>query len=423
MGGENMFGTHLGISHYVICCSVGHAAFGCATLDPSSGPTSHTVRDRAPTAEKALAQSVEPASGPAAPATNPFVDAEFFVTPHFREQVLSTVEKAPDKASELEAIAEQPTALWLDRVEVLGSLRGFFGAAMDQQRRRGTPVVPVIVVYDLPNRDCGALASAGELQAERNGEARYREEFIDPIADEIAKFSELRVAVILEPDSLANMATNMEIPKCAKSSELYERSVAYAISKLSLPNAYLYIDAAHAGWLGWEGNRKAIADIFWEVLEMAGGPERIRGFATNVANYNALDGEWGWQLESSNPCPNEYCYVQKLDETLRARGITGKGYIIDTSRNGVAQTRSNWGHWCNVEKAGLGERPQVAPRPLVDAFFWVKPPGESDGVSDPSAPRFDESCRSVDSAEQAPQAGKWFAEYLVSLIENANPPL
>jgi cellulose 1,4-beta-cellobiosidase len=219
------------------------------------------------------------------------------------------------------------------------------------------------------------------------------------------------------------MATNMDVPKCAASADLYKRSVAYAISKLSLPNVYLYLDAAHAGWLGWDSNRRAIADTFSEVLAMAGGAERIRGFATNVSNYNALDGQWGWQLESSNPCSNEYCYVQKLAESLSEAGITNKGYLIDTSRNGVAESRSKWGHWCNIQKAGLGERPRASPRPLVDAYYWIKPPGDSDGIADPAAPRYDEFCSSMDSAPDAPQAGHWFHSYFLGLVERANPPL
>jgi len=40
----------------------------------------------------------------------------------------------------------------------------------------------LLVVYDLPNRDCAANSSAGELKVEENGVARYRTEFIDVIA-------------------------------------------------------------------------------------------------------------------------------------------------------------------------------------------------------------------------------------------------
>ncbi len=397
-------------------------SLGCATADPSARP-SQTVRDNPHTAETELALGVKPATGPAAPAANPFDGMNFFVDPHYTRHVMSTINLAPDKADVLEKVARIPTGLWLDRIEALRSVPGWLAGAREQQADQEKPVVPVIVVYDLPNRDCAAKASSGELVAEQNGEARYRSEFIDPLASELSKHGDQRVVIVLEPDSLANMATNMSVPKCAASGELYKRSVAYAISKLSMQNVYLYLDAAHAGWLGWDGNREAIAEIYKEVLDMAGGPERIRGFATNVSNYNALDGEWGWKLESSNPCPNEYCYVEKLDETLAKVGITGKGFLVDTSRNGVADARTSWGNWCNVKGAGLGERPRVAPRPLIDAYFWVKPPGDSDGVADASAERFDAACASVDSAADAPEAGHWFSSYFLDLVANATPPL
>ena len=81
------------------------------------------------------------------------------------------------------------------------------------------------------------------------------------------------------------------------------------------------------------------------------------------------------------------------------------------------------GNWCNIAKAGLGERPKIAPRPLVDAYFWVKPPGDSDGVSDPSAERFDENCASADAIQNAPEAGYWFPEHFLMMIEAADPPL
>jgi cellulose 1,4-beta-cellobiosidase len=159
------------------------------------------------------------------------------------------------------------------------------------------------------------------------------------------------------------------------------------------------------------------------VLDMAGGPDRIRGFATNTSNYNALDGEWGKALEPTTPTPSEYQYVQKLAETMAETGIKDKGYIIDTSRNGVQESRTVWGHWCNIAKAGIGERPKVSPRPLLDAFYWIKPPGESDGVADKSAARFDENCASSDARADAPEAGHWFAEHLIEMMKAANPPL
>ncbi|HEU5073641.1 MAG TPA: glycoside hydrolase family 6 protein [Polyangiaceae bacterium] len=396
---------------------------GCSTSLDSGLEGNSPTPEHQPSAETEKALTVKAATGPAAPQQNPFAGASFFVNPSYAERVLASIEDAPGKETALREVAQQPTAIWLDRIAALERVPSALDQAAARTRAEGKPSVPVFVVYDLPNRDCSAKASAGELHAEAEGEMRYRREFIDEIAREFARRPDQRIVAILEPDSLPNLATNMEVPKCAASADLYKRSIAYAIATLSLPNVYLYVDAAHTGWLGWDANRNAMAQIYGEVLEMAGGAERIRGFASNVSNYNALDGDWGWKLESSNPCPSEYCYIEKLNETLAAAGIRDKGFIIDTSRNGVAETRSKWGHWCNVKGAGLGARPAVAPRALVDAYYWVKPPGESDGVSDPKAPRFDAYCMSADSAPDAPQAGEWFSSYFLELVENANPPL
>src|SRR5690606_34145787 len=225
----------------------------------------------------------------------------------------------------------------------------------------GKPVVPVFVVYDLPNRDCAAEASAGELSVEDGGEMRYRTEFIDALRDQLAAKSDQRVVLILEPDSLPNLVSNLGVKQCARSQTIYKNSLAYAIAQLSLPHVYLYLDAAHAGWLGWESNRRRTVELFKEVLALAGGADRIRGFATNVSNYNPLTGDDGKSLEATNPCPNELCYVQALADSLEQAGITGKGFIVDTARNGRSGIRTRWGHWCNIRGAGIGERPKAAP--------------------------------------------------------------
>ncbi|MGD0679214.1 MAG: glycoside hydrolase family 6 protein, partial [Polyangiaceae bacterium] len=225
-----------------------------------------------------------------------------------------------------------------------------------------------------------------------------------------------RIAVLLEPDSLANLATNSSITKCAESDSAYRRSIAYAVSKLALPNVAVYLDAAHAGWLGWTANRTKIAAIYKDVLGAAGGAGKIRGFFTNVSNYNVLQGDDGRRLEPTTPCPDELTYVAKLSESLAAQGIVGEGFVVDTSRNGRAGIRTAWGHWCNVAGAGLGERPRAAPAPGIDAYLWVKPPGDSDGASDPSGPKFDPECGSRDAARGAPPAGTWFPAYFADLV-------
>ena len=213
---------------------------------------------------------------------------------------------------------------------------------------------------------------------------------------------------MIEPDSLANLVTNTSVKKCAESDAIYRGSIAYAISALSMPHVSLYLDAGHSGWLGWDAHRAKIAAIFKDVLDRAGGAQKIRGFATNVSGYGVLRGDDGRRLEPSNPCPDELTYVEKLSGDLAKVGITGKGFVIDTSRNGRAGIRSKSGHWCNIKGAGLGERPRASPAPNVDAYFWIKVPGESDGTSDPKAPGFDATCASEDATPDAPAAGTFF---------------
>ena len=64
---------------------------------------------------------------------------------------------------------------------------------------------------------------------------------------------------------------------------MYKEGVAYAVTTLaaSHPDAALYIDAGHGGWLGFEKNAAAFATL---IIEM-GVLEHIRGFSTNVCAY------------------------------------------------------------------------------------------------------------------------------------------
>lgn len=107
-----------------------------------------------------------------------------------------------------------------------------------------------IVVYDLPDRDCAALASNGELAIANNGSALYKE-YIDNIAATIKSYSDVHFVTVIEPDSLANMVTNMGVQKCANAASTYKELTAYALKTLNLPNVSMYLDGGHAGWLGW----------------------------------------------------------------------------------------------------------------------------------------------------------------------------
>src|SRR5699024_10270502 len=70
----------------------------------------------------------------------------------------------------------------------------------------------------------------------------------------------------------------------------YVEGVGYALAQLgSLDNVYNYVDAGHHGWIGWEDNFEASAELFYQAANANGAsPEDVHGFIANTANYSAL---------------------------------------------------------------------------------------------------------------------------------------
>lgn len=319
-----------------------------------------------------------------------------------------------------------PTAVWITSNADTSTLYGL----LDNARKQATnqPVVITVVVYNLPGRDCAAGGS-------NNGPSdfeRYKNEFIGPIFGQLKNFENvpnLRVSLILEPDALANLATNANQGRCREIAPTYKAGIAYAIQQLSMVrNAAIYLDAAWSGWLGYGDNRIKAANVFKEVVTLAGkgnlqnGLQMIRGFATNVANYDPFRNPNDKSLPAGLDAVDEQTYIRKFSENLQAAGLTGLKFIVDTSRNGRGSIRA-WSSWCNVKNAGLGPRPTANTNdPLVDAFVWVKPPGESDGNSN-FGNGYDPTCANADAFIPSPAAGEWNHGHLVAMVKNANPPL
>jgi cellulose 1,4-beta-cellobiosidase len=354
---------------------------------------------------------------------NPFAGASFYLNPDYARKVQSSMELAPADAPLLAKMKGFSTAVWLDRIAAVSSVAGHLDAALAQQNATGKPTVSVFVVYDLPNRDCHAKASNGELRLNERGLERYKNEFIAPIAAAFKAHPKQRIVAVIEPDSLPNLATNMSDPNCATAEPGYREGVAHALKTLAAPHVFMYLDTGHAGWLGWPDNQSKAAAIFAQVLQAAGGSQLIRGFASNVANYNVLHETKELFDYQGNPCRDELSFASQFANTLRGAGVNQVAWLIDTSRNGVGGIRHQWGYWCNNKGAGVGTRPVASPQAGIDAYYWVKPPGESDGTSDPSAVRFDAFCGYEDAAQGAPEAGQWFHSYFVDAVKRANPPL
>jgi len=283
------------------------------------------------------------------------------------------------------------------------------------------PLAGQFVVYDLPDRDCAALASNGEYTIADNGVANYKA-YIDAIKAQLTTYSDVQVILVVEPDSLANLVTNLSVSKCANAEAAYKECIEYAISTLNLPNVSMYLDAGHSGWLGWSANITPAAELFGQIYTAAGSPAAVRGLATNVANYNAWSVTTCASYTQGDSNCDEQKYINALAPLLQQNGFPAH-FITDTSRNGVQPTAQiAWGDWCNLIGTGFGVRPTTdTGNDLEDAFVWVKPGGECDGTSNTSAARYDAHCGLADALQPAPEAGTWFQAYFVQLLTNANP--
>jgi cellulose 1,4-beta-cellobiosidase len=67
---------------------------------------------------------------------------------------------------------------------------------VQKQNAAGANLVLPLVVYDLPERDCAALSSNGELSLANNGSALYQE-YIDNIAAQIKAFPDVTFVLII----------------------------------------------------------------------------------------------------------------------------------------------------------------------------------------------------------------------------------
>lgn len=286
------------------------------------------------------------------------------------------------------------------------------------------PIAGQFVVYDLPDRDCAAAASNGELSLAANGLNRYKTEYIDVIRDILVEYSDTKVILVIEPDSLANMVTNLSVQKCANAQNAYIEATEYAVKALALPNVTMYLDGGHGGWLGWPANLPGAVTLYSGLYKRTGSLKQLRGFAINVSNYN------GWSLPtcpsytSPNPNCDEKKYIDAFQPLLQAAGWDAY-FIMDSGRNGVQPTAQiAQGNWCNVIGTGFGIRPSTnTGHSHLDAFVWIKPGGESDGTSDTSAVRYDFHCGATEALKPAPEAGSWFQAYFEQLLKNANPAL
>ncbi|KAL0932810.1 exoglucanase 3 precursor [Colletotrichum truncatum] len=372
------------------------SALSVVSASPRFGAKGHHFRRQSPVAKGTK---------------NPFEGKKLYANPDWAVKLEQTYESFvaqgdAENASKVRTIQDIGSFVWISNTATLGDIDTAIERVRAIKKETGEDQVLGLVLYNLPDRDCSAGESAGEFSSEKNGLELYKETYIKPYAEKLAAASDVTFAVVLEPDSLANLVTNLNIEFCAKAAPIYEEGIAYAISRLQYDNVNLYIDAAHGGWLGWDDNLAPSAKLFAKVVQKAGNSTKIRGFATNVSNYNPFHAnpranytEWSNSYDENN-------YALSLSPHLEAEGLPSR-FIIDQGR--VSNSRKEWGEWCNVYPAGFGIQPGTPVNNThIDSIVWIKPGGESDG-----------RC----GLEGAPAAGQWFDEYVQMLVKNADPSI
>jgi len=403
-------------------------------------------------------------------AQNPFAGKTYYVNPSYQAELDSSIATATGAVqATLQSMRSVASAYWLDvMAKVDGTITNTSSAQgiLADAQSKGNQLV-VFIVYDLANRDCHAKASNGEICCTYNadktcnfdasgdcadGISTYKSKYIDPLATVLKKFPNSPIVLIIEPDSLPNLATNQADPHCGNSATKasYEQGIPYAVNTLksACPNCALYVDAAHSGWLGWPNNMQS----FSQEVARLNIASKLRGYATNVANYQTI----GTMCQTTdpnycitnqgqaccadpcheetqyNPCNNEMNYVRNLNASLVQYTGVQSNFVTDSGRNGVANMRSDCANWCNIRGAGVGLIPTTSTgNTLIDAFFWLKTPGESDGCTQQlpdgtQCSRYDSFCGSTDSIgsqsgePRAPVAGQWFDYQVKQLAANAH---
>jgi endoglucanase len=364
-------------------------------------------------------------------------------------------------ANLIRKMIDTPQAIWFTKgtpKTVLQDVRNTVSIATDKGQ------VPILVAYNIPFRDCSQYSAGGATSVEE-----YKA-WIDAFAAGIGK---AKAVVLLEPDGLGiipwynpfgdrdGWVANPNYEWCQpaeadKATAAADRvaMMNYAVDKLKAnPGTSVYLDATHSGWLG-------AGDAADRLIQA--GVQRADGFFLNVSNYELNShlekyGTWvsecityatstvegGWRLGHTEWCASQYSpatpdnfstwtltdqwYKDNVETQYWYDPSVRKHFVIDTSRNGQGPWTAPLDHpagdpqvWCNPPARGLGERPTNATGvSLLDAYLWVKLPGESDGQCYRWTSGPDDPVREMED----PAAGQWFPQMALELVHNANPPL
>lgn len=338
-------------------------------MSPRLARRTHVARALAAalTALAALASGALVATSPgsASAATypaNPFSGRTLFVDPasNAARDAAALAPTDPGASAALAKVARHSQADWFGDWNPVERVAADVSARVGQITAAGA--YPVLVAYDIPKRDCSSYSAggAGSPDAYRAWIRAFK-----------AGIGTRKAAVILEPDALAQLGCLSAADQVTRLSLLKDATRVLAGGG----NVAVYLDAGNAGWIP----PKVMADRLAKA-----GVSAARGFSLNVSGF-------GWTAE-------QVAYGRKI-----APSIGWKRFVVDTSRNGLGPAVGIDEAWCNPPGRALGAAPGTATGDaLVDAFLWVKPPGESDGT-----------------CHGGPPAGTWWPEQAVGLAQRA----
>lgn len=295
----------------------------------------------------------------AAAKKNPFEGTKLYVDPDSlaMRQYEAWKFSRPKDAALMRKVASGSQAIWF------GDWNGEDVSA--EAHDMLTPVwkagaLPVVVAYNMPNRDCGEYSAGGAATG-----AAYMK-WISSLNKGIGRRGAI---IILEPDGISEFDCMSEKEANEHLKLLFDAVHLFKKNR----NNYVYIDAGNPQWIKAE--------------DMAGRLKKANiaeadGFALNISNF---------LTDQAN-----IAYGEKISALTG-----GKHFVIDTSRNGRGPDAHY--EWCNPPGRALGRLPTAKTgNPLVDAFLWVKLPGESDG-----------------ECNGGPHAGMWWPEYALGLAQRA----
>ncbi|RSM55661.1 endoglucanase [Actinoplanes sp. ATCC 53533] len=273
------------------------------------------------------------------PGTASAAESPFYVDPQTSAARWVAANPGDSRAAVIrDRIANVPQGRWFTQnntATVAAEVDALVGAAAAAGK------TPIMVVYNIPNRDCSGASSGGMAN-----HTAYRQ-WIDQVA---AGLKGRAAAIILEPDVLPIMTNCLS---AAQQQEVYA-SMAYAGKKFKAASASakVYFDAGHSAWLSPAemAARLVRADI----------ATSANGISVNVSNYRTT-------AESTT-------YVRNV---IAATGVAGLKGVIDTSRNGNGPAGSEW---CDPAGRAIGiTSTNAVSDPILDAYLWIKLPGEADG--------------------------------------------